>query len=369
MLIIDGHEDIAYNALECGRDIRLSAYATREREASQQSPYPIAMSGLPELRRGGVGIVFGVIFCMPHSGHAPGEGNSPVSYADAEEAYRVGQHQFAYYRQLAEEPGVSLILNQRNLKDVLSAWETSSADDKQRPLGIVPLMEGADPIRTPDEAAAWFAAGLRIVGLSWSGTRYSGGTFGLGPLTSAGKALLTEMERVGLTLDTTHLSEESFWSCLDHFHGHIIASHCNCRALTMQQHQLSDSATRTASERQLSDEMIRALVERDAVIGVMPVNSFLTAAWSRSHPFPVGLDQVVRHIDHICQIAGDSLHVGIGSDIDGGFGRDETPDELDTVADMGKLAAALQIAGYKEEEISNIMGGNWRRFLEHALPA
>ena len=206
-------------------------------------------------------------------------------------------------------------------------------------------MEGADPIRTPDGVAQWFDAGLCIVGLAWQGTRYSGGTHMPSPLTPAGKALLTQMERIGMILDTTHLAEESFWQALEHFHGPVIASHSNCRVFT-------------PTDRHLSDEMIRALVARNAVIGVVPNNAFLDARWSRTHRFTIGLGQVVRHIDHICQLAGNTLHVTIGSDIDGGFGRDETPTELDTVADLAKLADSLFNTGYTKEDVVRVMSSN-----------
>lgn len=362
MLIIDGHEDIAYNALAWGRDIRLSVQTIREREAQRSgdgmqwgNPGGIAMSGLPELRRGGVGLVFGVIFTYPLRDTGTAGDHPSQSYRSAEEAYRAGQEQLAYYRALAQEPGVSLVLNQRDLNQLLSAWQQTTEDEKARPFGIVPLMEGADPIRTPQEVAQWYADGVRIVGLAWQGTRYSGGTRMPGPLTAAGLELLAEMERVGMILDTTHMAEESFWQALDHFQGPVIASHSNCRVFT-------------PTDRHLSDAMIRALAERDAVIGVIPGNAFLDGKWSRTNRFPIGLDQVVRHIDHICQITGNSLHVGIGSDIDGGFGRDETPTELDTVADLAKLADALRNAGYTEEDVVRVMSGNWRRFLERALP-
>lgn len=371
MLIIDAHEDIAYNALAGGRDIRYSVYATRAREAAEakergKTPGDIAMSGLPELRRGGFGVVFGVIFPEPQMGNAA-VCNSQC-YRNVEEAYRVGQEQLAYYRELAEEPGIVLIQQQSDLHDLLMVWEHSKEDDEERPFGIVPLLEGADPIRTPDEAAAWFDAGLRIVGLAWATTHYAGGTYGLGPLTAAGKSLLYEMERVGLTLDTTHLSEEAFWQALQRFSGPTIASHSNCRAITIGDSDLSDPEARVLNERLLSDDMIRALAERDGVIGVVPFNRYLNVHWSRSNRFEIGLDQVVRQIDHICQLTGNALHVGIGSDIDGGFGRAETPHELETVADIAKLADALRQTGYKEEDVINIMGGNWQRFLQRTLP-
>ena len=361
MLIIDAHEDIAYNALAMGRDIRSSVYETRLREEregvnrGEDGTGGIAMSGLPELRRGGFGVVFGVIFAFPMHAAACADCCYAQSYTNAEEAYTVAQQQMAYYRTLAQEPGISLVRTRQDLARVLTAWEQSSPDEPERPLGIVPLMEGADPIRTPEEVVQWYADGLRIVGLAWQQTRYSGGTAAPGPLTPEGKALLREMERVGLILDTTHLAEESFWQALAHFSGPVIASHSNCRVFA-------------PGDRQLSDDMIRALAERDGVIGIVPYNKFLNGNWTRHQHFPVTLDQIVLHIDHICQLTGDALHAGIGSDIDGGFGRDETPVELDTVADIARLADALRNIGYPEDAVINIMGGNWRRLLEHALP-
>lgn len=377
MMIIDAHEDIAYNALEEGRDIRVSAYTTRRREArkhlkvigsdpSARERRGIAMSGLPDLRRGGFAVIFGVIFAMPARGP---EDKGVLSYHSVDEAYIVGRNQMDYYRRLAEEPGISLIKSKQDLQEVLMAWEYTREDDSERPLGIVPLMEGADPIRIPAEVENWFASGLRIVSLSWSKTRYCGGTFATGPLTRMGRSLLVAMERVGMILDITHISEQGFWQALEHYHGPVIASHSNCRALTMARAQhLNTEYARIVSERHLSDDMIHALVERGGVMGIVPFNSYLDASWTREKRFDVRLEQMVRHIDHVCQLAGNAQHVGIGSDIDGGFGRDETPVELDTVADLAKLADALRSSGYKEQDVVNIMGGNWRRFLEHALP-
>lgn len=384
MLIIDAHQDIAYNALELGRDIRQSVQTTRRREMRKPlsvigtdartaraalqvtEERDIAMSGLPELRRGGFGIIFGVIFAHPALEDDDGEGACSEIYHSTEEAYRVGQGQLLYYRQLAEEPGITLIGSQEDLRDTLMAWEGTKESDPERPLGLIPLMEGADPIRTPEEVERWFADGLRIVGPAWYKTRYTGGNACPGPLTPEGKVLLKEMERVGLILDTTHMAEESFWQALQHYHGPVIASHSNCRSLTM--HKFDAQTAQINGQRHLSDEQIRTLVERNAVIGVVPFNCFLDATWTRQNRFDIGLELVVRHIDHICQIAGNARHVGLGSDIDGGFGRDETPRELDTVADFPKLAHALRSAGYSEEDIIGIMGGNWRRFLERALP-
>jgi membrane dipeptidase len=363
MLIIDAHEDLAYNALDWGRDVRSSVYATREREGFKIPGYSnldaaggVAMTGLPEMRSGGIGIVFGTLFAYPWNA-AQKEVNARYrqtqTYTTVEEAYQVARQQLAYYKELAYEPDISLIRTQRQLSRQLERCTRA----EQKPFGIVLLMEGADPIRTPAEVEEWFAEGVRIVGLSWAdGSRYAGGDRAPGPLTAAGRELLTEMERTGMVLDVSHLSDESFWQSLDYFQGGaVIASHSNCRALV-------------PGERHLSDEMIRAMIARNGVIGVSPYNSFLVADWGKTRT-PTSLEHLIRHIDHICQLAGNARHVGIGSDIDGGFGRDETPVELDTVADLAKLRDALGDAGYSAEDIVCILSGNWLRLLQRSLPA
>jgi membrane dipeptidase len=162
------------------------------------------------------------------------------------------------------------------------------------------------------------------------------------------------MRRLGVILDISHLAEESFWQALDHFDGAVIASHANCRAFT-------------PTDRHLSDEMIHALIARDAVIGTVLANKFLDPAWESGAPLP--LDSVIRHIDHICQLAGDATHCALGSDFDGGFGAESTPDGLDSVADLGKIGDTLSTHGYTSADIESIMGGAWLRLLRRSLPA
>ncbi|WP_052890573.1 dipeptidase [Thermogemmatispora carboxidivorans] len=366
MFIVDAHQDIAYNALEWGRDLRRSVAETRALEAREHPDYcredaqgGLCMVGLPELRRGDVAIVFGTLFAYPLVGM--GKPVNPryrlsQAYRDPDGAWRVAREQLDYYRQLTSEAGVWLLLTQEDLERFMGAWSQSNAADPQRPFGLVPLMEGADAVRRPEEVEDWFAAGLRVLGLAWvHGSHYCGGNGRPGPLTSEGLRLLRHMERVGLVLDISHLAEESFWQALEHFGGTVIASHSNCRALV-------------DSPRHLSDAMIRAIAERGGVIGIAPVNSFLYADWSRSQPFPVSLRRAVEHIDHVCQVTGSASYVGIGSDLDGGAGRDEAPVELETVADFPRLAEALAAAGYSQEDIVRIMGGNWLRLLERVLP-
>src|SRR5262249_47892800 len=149
--------------------------------------------------------------------------------------------------------------------------------------------------------------------------------------------------------------EESFWQALERFGGPVIASHSNCRALV-------------PTDRHLSDQMIRAIAERDGVIGTVLANQFLVSGWTPAAG-PVTLEAVVRHIDRICQLTGSARHSALGSDFDGGFGVESTPDAFDSIADLSKLAGALAQRDYSPADIEGILGGNWLRFLSHALPA
>jgi membrane dipeptidase len=277
------------------------------------------------------------------------------TYRTGDEAYRVAHQQLDYYQELARERGISLIQAQSDLSSHLSQWQQASPQDEHRPVGLVLLMEGADPIRMPGEAEQWWLDGVRLIGLSWNtGSRYAGGNVTGGSLTQAGRELLTQMQRLRIALDTSHLSEESFWQAMESFRGPVLASHSNCRALVPR-------------ARELSDDMIRAIAERNGIIGISPANFFLVPGWSRD-PKPVSLERMVAHIDHVCQLVGDAHYVGIGSDLDGGFGRNETPTELETIADLLQLSDVLRGAGYSQHDVAHIMGANWLRFLERILP-
>ncbi len=356
-MIVDGHEDIAYNILSIGRDFTASVATTRAREGPARTGVGICTLGLPELLAGGVGLVFGTLFTLPAHAISTDIPNE-IAYHNAEEAHAQAVNQLAVYRELAQRDDVMLIETRRDLHKLREQWAQPSTLEKAT-LGIVVLMENGDPIRTPSETAWWYEQGVRIIGPAWQATRYCGGTRQPGPLTDAGRDLLGEMDRHGLILDTSHMAEESFWQALDLFTGPVIASHSNCRALVPD----------LIADRHLSDAMIRALIERDAVIGVVLFNTFLMAEYQHNRPKEtVGLDVVVRHIDHICQIAGSARHVAIGSDLDGGFGSEKIPRELDSVADLPCIGTALRAAGYTEADVAAIMGNNWLRVLEQTLP-
>lgn len=343
-LIVDAHEDLAYNALEIGRDPRRSAHETRALEPAKPTN-GIATVGITDFLAGNVRVVFGAIYVSP----AGGSNTTGKTYVTAEEANALGQEQLAYYALLAADPRISLVTTRGDLSRVVEASKPK--------IGVVLLMEGADPILEPRDAAQWYEGGVRIVGPAWSQTRYSGGTAKPGPLTELGRELMGEMSRLGFILDVSHMAEESFFQALDLFEGTVIASHSNTRKYV-------------PTDRQLSDDMIRALVKRDAVIGAVFFNQFLKYQWRQNgaDKKAVTFATVIDHMKHICDLAGDATHCGIGTDFDGGFGMEATPNEIDTVADLQKFADALATAGFDDDQIQGIMGGNWLRILERGLP-
>ena len=343
--IVDAHEDIATSAGQ-GRDFKLSALEKRKLEIPTDSRKGLATVGLPELTQAGVRIVFATLWARPCNTPEP---MVRPCYETPEQAYDLARKQLEYYNVLAGDPRITIVRSRNDIDSVLNP-------DSPR-LGIVLLMEGADPILAPEQAREWFEAGVRIVGPAWRATRYSGGTHAPGPLTQLGRDLMGEMEGTGLILDVSHMAEASFFDALKLFHGPVIASHSNCRAIV-------------PTDRQLSDEMISALVAREAVIGTVLYNKFLQPDWEETGRIKskVTLADVLKHIRHMCDLAGDRLHVGIGSDFDGGFGAESIPAEFDTVVDLQKIAGALGDAGFSETDVDNILGGNWVRFLRRALP-
>jgi len=343
-VVVDGHEDIAFNA-KLGRDFFKSALEKRALEGNTRRG--AAIVGFPELLRGNVRVVFATIWVAPCTSsdletHVP-------CYKTPQEAEEQAREQLDYYLRLAADPRIRLVRTRSDLESVLNSGEHR--------LGLVLLMEGADPIVTPRDARAWFDAGVRIIAPAWGKTRYAGGTGAPGPLTEYGRELMVEMKRAGLILDVSHLAEASFFEALELFDGPVLASHSNCRAYV-------------PTDRQLSDEMIQALVKRDGVIGIVLYNGFLRSDWKgkESAKSEVTLADAVKHMTHISAIAGDTTHVGIGSDFDGGFGTESIPAELDTAADLQKLSTALKAEHLSDADVKDILGENWLRFLRRALP-
>lgn len=355
MIIVDAHEDIAYNGVRFGRDYRHSVALTRRREAGSAHPNGIATTGLPDSILGRVAVVFGTLFVAPDAGSSILLDDSP-RYRTPAEAYEMALGQWDYYQRLFDgSERLRPIKTNADLDAVLKTWEpgTEIVDHKQ---GMVMLMENADPIIEPKQFEEWYERGVRLVGPAWMGTRYCGGTGMPGPLTDMGRELLEVMASFNAILDLSHMAEEAYLEAVDRYEGVIIASHSNPRKFRN-------------SDRHLSDDMIRRLVERDGVMGIVMYNNFLSNDWKKGDnratlPYTVVLDA----IDYVCQLSGSAAHVGIGTDWDGGFGLESIPGGLDTITDLWRLGDALRARGYNEADVEAILGGNMLRKLRQSLP-
>lgn len=357
MIVVDAHEDIAWSSLTFGRDYTLPAAALRQREAGSKAPIynGEALLGWPDWLLGRVAIVFASLFAAPIRRQ---EGPWDIlCYRDAEEARHLYWQQLDFYHRWVEEhpDKFRLVQSQDDLARVLEGWEQEDPD--QRRLGLVLLMEGAEGLRAVEELEDWAARGLRIVAPCWAGTRYAGGTGEPGPLTREGRALLDAMADLGLMLDLSHMDEEAVLEALDHYPGLVLASHTNPAAL----------GSSIYHNRHLSDNAIRRLAERDGVLGIVPYNCFLREGWARGDP-RLPLNEVVAHIDRVCQLVGDADHVGLGSDFDGGFGQDSIPAGLDSIADLQSIGVALAAYGFSQSDVEAVLGRNWLRLLRKALP-
>jgi membrane dipeptidase len=341
--IVDGHLDLAYGVTRYGRNLELTPHRIRVLETEQSVDHGLAMVTLPEMRRAGVAVAFATLFSMPAvSWTTPGvviEGG----YRTPEEAQAQALEQLRVYDDWAARGLVRLIRSVADLEHHLELWRDDGVT------GLVVLMEGADPIVTPDDLDAWWERGVRIIGTSWGATRYAGGTEAPGGLSAIGRELIAAMQARGVILDASHQSWEAFWESLEVGVHRVIASHSNPFAL------------RATTNRHLTDAMIRAIGERDGVVGVVLLNAFLDARWTRANRVPITLDHVKRHLAHHASLIGWN-RVGIGSDLDGGFGSLETPG-LDTITDLRRIGDLVP-----EEARAGVLGENWISFLRRALP-
>ncbi len=360
-IIVDAHADIAYNMLKYGRDYTRSAHETRRLEAGGLSVLDNedALIGWPDYQRGQVAIIFSTLYAMPARWHKS-RINLQV-YKTFDEAHNLYHEQLLTYHRMTDSipDKFRLITTLRDLELILDHWANPSPEHGH-PVGLVALMEGAEGIRDLSELQEWYELGLRLVGPAWVGTRYSGGWREPGPLTSEGRKLLSAMADYNFILDLSHMDEKAVLEALDTYRGPIVSTHGNCLALL----------TGDDSNRHLSDRAIEGIIKRDGVVGVAIYNSYLKAGWlvGKNRREEVPLRYVADHIDHICQIAGDALHAGIGSDFDGGFGLQSVPPEIDTVADLQNLVSLLRARGYSETDAANILGGNWIARLKRDLP-
>ncbi|MEQ9408170.1 MAG: membrane dipeptidase [Fuerstiella sp.] len=350
MLTFDAHLDLAWNALEWNRDLLQPVSAIRAFESQFPGCVPgDATTTLPALREGQIGMVIATLLPRFERKHAP-----RTFYQSRLAAFAAMQGQLAWYRIMVQEGHMAELSDLAALEEHLALWQCD--DTSQAPIGFILSMEGSWAVPDPSYIERWYDMGLRILGPAHYGPDdYGHGTGSQGGLKEKGPELLREMDRVGMLLDVTHLSDDCFWQSLDIYTGPVLASHHNCRALV-------------PGDRQLADEQIRALVERKAVIGLALDSWMIGPGWvrGRTDPATVTLADAVNHIDHICQLAGTSRHCGIGSDLDGGFGKEQSPHDLETIADLQKIADLLSQRNYSDGDIAGIMHGNWVDFFRRA---
>ena len=362
------------NALEWNRDLTRLIDEIRQRE-NGMTDKPDRAKGtvcLPEMRRGGIGLCVATqIARIEHNAYSPVFG-----WRSQEQAWAQTQGQLAWYRAMEEAGQMTQVKDAEELEKHLRLWaepppvsSSSSAevstgfeDEEDRkptlPVGYILNLEGADSMVTLKHLERSYEQGLRAVGPAHYGPGvYANGTDATGGFNAKGRELLKEMQRLGIILDVTHLCDDCFWEALDLFSGPLWASHQNCRALVPH-------------NRQFSDEQIKAIVERGAVIGAALDAWMLVPGWVRkkttAESVGLKLERMIDHIDHVCQIAGNARHSGIGSDLDGAFGREQTPADLDTIADLSRIPAMLKARGYSEEDVASIASGNFVRFLMSA---
>ncbi len=356
--IIDLHLDLAWCGLQWDRDLTRPLIDVRAAEGKMTDHHARgkATVSLPEMRRGGVGICLGTVLCRskPASRKPEGFSRRDLDFHDQTVVSAIGFGQIEYYRQLEQIGEVAILRTAADVNQHMARWK----EDQTGPIGIIIAMEGADPIRTPEQTREWFDRGLRCVGIAHYGQHpYAAGTGVNGPITPRGRELLKSFDEVGMILDLTHCAEPGFFEALELFKGRVLASHNMCRKLT-------------PGDRQFSDEQISALIQRDAIIGMA------FDAWMLKPDYKPGqmkrdyttFTDVANHIDHICQLAGNVKHVAIGSDLDGGYGYEQTPLELDSIADLPKLADVLKQRGYSDADCDAIFYENSLRFFNEALP-
>ncbi len=398
--LIDAHLDLALNALEWNRDLTRPIAEIRAAE-SGLSDKPGRGRGtvcLPEMRRGGIGLAV-----VTQIAKVKTAGFSPVNvWQSPAQAWAMTQAQLAWYRAMQEAGEITIISARAELESHVALWEArdknlnhlgkaelplcpellggaaappyrrpedscpaplslSAANDSMShlPIGCILSLEGADSLITLEHLERAHNQGLRAIGPAHYGPGiYAQGTDSAGGFSARGRELLAEMQRLGMILDVTHLTDECFWEAMNTYSGPIWASHHNCRALTPDQ-------------RQLADDQIRALIERHAVIGVALDGWMLVPDWVRGQTTPeschLRLERAIDHVDHICQMAGNALHVGLGSDLDGGFGREQTPCDLETIADVRRLPELIRQRGGSAEDAQNFAHGNFLRFLRGTL--
>ncbi len=352
MLIFYSHLDLALNAVDWNRDLRMEISEIRAQETMLGMTDPGRRTNtvsFPELRRAKVGVGVATVLARQEQPI-----NHPFGYTTPEACYAVACGHLAYYRAMERSGWMRPIRTKRELQQHVADWTA----DPATPFGYVLSMECADPVLDPDNIREWYDNGLRAIGITHYGAnRYGGGTRCEVGLAVDALPLLRNIEELGIALDMTHLSDKAFWQVADRFGGRVLASHQNARKFCDWQ-------------RQFDDEQLKFVIRRGGVVGVAFDAVMLQPGWVRGVSKPeVTVERVVENIDHVCQLAGNCRHSGIGSDLDGGYGKEQTPADLDTIADLQKIPDLLARRGYGAADVEAVMHGNWLRFFSEVLPS
>ena len=354
MFIIDAHLDLAMNAMEWNRDLKLPVAGIREREKGMKDKPDRERNtvSLPALREGKIGLVVATQIARYVS-----TGSVLPGWHSPEQAWAQTQAQLAWYQAMIEENEMVQVKDRNSLDKNIKLWEDDSKPDLKKPIGFILSLEGADSLVNLSYLEKAYGYGLRALGPAHYGPgRYAGGTGTEDGLSEKGKSLLKEMDALQMILDVTHLTDQGFSEAMKIYKGPVWASHHNCRSLVNNQ-------------RQLTDDQIKELIERGSVIGGVLDAWMLTDNWIRGVSIPkargTDLNTLIDNYDHICQIAGNSRHIAIGSDLDGAFGTEQSPYDIDTIADLQKLPELLKLRGYSDVDITNVLHGNWLKFLRN----
>ena len=348
MFIFDAHLDLAMNALEWNRDLTKSVYQIRESEKGMVDKPDRGKNtvSLDAMRKGNIGI------CVATQIAGIKNKINPHGWSSMEQAWAQTQGQLGWYKEMEKNGEMYHIYDLNTLDNQIENWQKET---KKKPIGYILSLEGADSLVNIDYLEKSYMLGLRAIGPAHYGPGvYAHGTDSNGGIGQKGKELVKKIEELNLILDVTHLSDTSFWETMEIYNGNLWASHNNCRKFVNH-------------NRQFSDDQIKEIIRRDGVIGV-PLDAWMMVPnWIRGKSTPetmgVTLNQMIENIDHICQLSGNSNHVGIGTDLDGAFGIEQTPTDIDTIADLQKIPLMLKKIGFPENDIEKVMNKNFISFL------
>ncbi len=352
MLLFDAHLDLAMNGVDWNRDLRMALADIRVQEEWLQLNDLGRRTNtvcFPELKKAKVGVGVATLIARQEQPI-----NHPLGMTTPEACYAMAYSHWAYYRAMEKSGWVKMLRTRSDLAQHVAAW---NAAPETTPFGFILSMECADAVLDPENIREWHGLGLRAIGITHYGAnRYGGGTRCEVGLALEAIPLLKIIEELGIALDMTHLSDVAFWQVADRFGGRVLASHQNARRFCDWQ-------------RQFSDEQIKHVIERDGVLGVALDAIMLQPGWVRGTTKPtITLERVVDNIEHVCQLAGNCKHSGIGSDLDGGFGFEQTPADLNTIADLQRLPELMARRKFSDADIAAVLHGNWLRFFGEALP-